>query len=237
MATPHVAGAVALLLSARPVLRGDVMRTRMILNDSASHLNSSLCSSSGTWPNNVFGYGRLDVKAAVDTLLVLSAVSRKTHGAAGAFDINLPLTGEPGVECRNSGGNHTLVFTFGNNIASGNAIVTSGTASIAGSPTFSGNTMTVNLTGVSDTQRITVTLQSVTDTLGQMLPDTALSMNVLVGDTNGNKTVNASDVAQTKGQVGTVVTSANFRQDISVDGAISASDIALVKSRIGNGVP
>ena len=31
---------------------------------------------------------------------LVSVVSRKTHGAAGNFDINLPLTGTPGVECR-----------------------------------------------------------------------------------------------------------------------------------------
>ena len=33
-----------------------------------------------------------------------SAVSRKTHGAT-PFDINLPPTGTPGVECRSGGGN------------------------------------------------------------------------------------------------------------------------------------
>ena len=34
-------------------------------------------------------------------LQLTSAVSRMTHGGAGDFDVNLPLTGEPGVECRN----------------------------------------------------------------------------------------------------------------------------------------
>ena len=54
-------------------------------------------------------------------LQLTTAVSRKTHGGAGTFDIPLPLSGEPGVECRSSGGNHTLVFTFSNNVVSGNA--------------------------------------------------------------------------------------------------------------------
>src|SRR4029077_19043972 len=71
-------------------------------------------------------------------LQVTSVVSRKTHGTAGVFDINLPLTGEPGVECRTSGGNHTIVVTFNSAMVSGNALLMSGTGSVVGSPVFSG---------------------------------------------------------------------------------------------------
>jgi subtilisin family serine protease len=236
MATPHVAGCVALLWSARPILRHDVARTETVLNNSAFHINSAACSSSGTYPNNTFGYGRIDVKAAVDTLLLTGAASRMTQGA-GTYDIALPLSGEAGVECRNGNGNYTMVFTFGNNVIAGNATVTSGTGSVSGSPAFSGNTMTVTLTGVTDMQKITVTLQGVTDTTAQVLADTPVSMNMLVADTNGNKSVNATDIAQTKGQVGTAVSSANFREDVNGDGSITSSDVALVKSRNGNNVP
>ena len=182
--------------------------------------------------NSVYG-----VTEVPDLLVITSAVSRKIHGAAGTFDVNLPLTGAPGVECRNSGGNHTLVFTFANDIASGNASVTSGTGSVAGSPTFATNTMTVNLTGVTDVQKITVTLSNVTDSFAQVLPNTAVSMNLLIGDTSGNKTVNASDVSQTKVQSGQAVTVTNFRTDVTSNGSINGSDVSLVKSRSGNGLP
>ena len=167
------------------------------------------------------------------------AVSRKTHGAAGTFDVELPFSGEPGVECRTggAGGNHTFVFTFNNNVVSGNATVTSGVGSVSGPPTFSGNTMTVNLTGVSDVQRITVTLSNVTDCFGSVLPATAVSANMLVGDTTGNKTVNASDVAQVKGQAGVPVSTGNFREDVTVNGSINASDVGLVKANVGHSVP
>ena len=239
MATPHTAGATALLLSARPILRDDVAMTRTVLSNSAFHINSAACSSSGTFPNNLFGYGRLNVKAAYDTLLLTGAVSRKTQGGAGTFDVPLPLSGNPGVECRNGGGNHTLVFTFDNNVVSGNASVTGGIGSVSGSPTFSANTMTVNLTGVADVQKITVKLQGVTDASAppQTLADTFVSVNMLIGDTNGNKTVNASDVAQSKGQIGVPVGASNFREDVNGDGTVSASDVAFVKSRIGSSVP
>jgi subtilisin family serine protease len=236
MATPHVAGGTALLLSARPILHHDVAMQRTVLNNSAFHLNSTLCSSSG-YPNNTFGYGRLDAQAAYQYLLLTGAVSRKTQGGAGTFDINLPLSGEPGVECRSSGGNYTQVFTFDNNVVSGSAAVTSGIGTVSGSPTFSGNTMTVNLTGVADVQTISVTLSGVTDEFSQVLPSTPVSMNVLIGDVNANKTVNASDVGLVKSQVGQAVTGSNFREDVTGDGSLNSTDVALTKSHVGDGLP
>ena len=236
MATPHVAGGTALLLSARPILHHDVAMQRTVLNNSAFHLNSTLCSSSG-YPNNTFGYGRLDVQAAYQYLLLTGAVSRKTQGGAGTFDINLPLSGEPGVECRSSAGNYTQVFTFDNNVVSGSAAVTSGIGTVSGSPTFSGNTMTVNLTGVADVQTISVTLTGVTDEFSQVLPSTPVSMNVLIGDVNANKTVNASDVGLVKSQVGQAVTGSNFREDVTGDGSLNSTDVALTKLHVGDGLP
>jgi len=236
MATPHVAGGTAVLLSARPILHHDVAMQRTVLNNSAFHLNSSLCGSSG-YPNNTFGYGRLDVLAAYQYLLLTGAVSRKTQGGAGTFDINLPLSGEPGVECRSGGGNYTEVFTFDNNVVSGSAAVTGGTGTVSGSPVFSGHTMTVNLIGVIDIQKITVTLTGVTDEFSQVLPSTPVSMNVLIGDVNGNKTVNASDVGLVKSQVGHGVTGSNFREDVNGDGSLTATDVALTKSHVGDGLP
>ncbi len=175
--------------------------------------------------------------AVPGTLQLTAAVSRKTHGGAGNFDIPLPLVGGVGVECRSTGGVYKLVFTFSNNMVSGNASVTTGTGSVAGSPIFANNTMTVNLTGVADVQRITVTLSNVTDTFAQALPDTAVSVNMLIGDTSGNKAVNASDVSQTKLQSGQAVTATNFREDVNVNGSINATDVSLVKLKSGTALP
>ena len=62
-------------------------------------------------------------------------------------------------------------------------------------------------------------------------------MNVLLGDTNGNKVVNATDVTQTKLQSGLPSSAANFRTDGNVSGTINSSDVTLVKSHSGAGVP
>jgi serine protease AprX len=67
MASPHVAGAVALLWSAFPSLRGNVDHTEFILEQTAKHLTTTQgCGgdTSSQVPNNVYGYGRIDVLAA-----------------------------------------------------------------------------------------------------------------------------------------------------------------------------
>jgi serine protease AprX len=68
MAGPHVAGAVALLWSAVPGLPNDIPTTEAYLNDNALPIASTLCSSSGV-PNNLYGWGRLNVYAAVQDAL------------------------------------------------------------------------------------------------------------------------------------------------------------------------
>ena len=174
--------------------------------------------------------------AAAPALQLTGAVSRKTHLGVGDFDVNLPLMGPPGVECRSGGAGHTLVFTFTNNITSGSASVTSGVGSVSGSPTFAANTMTVNLTGVVNAQTLTVKLSGVTDSFAQVLPDTSVSANFLLGDTTANNSVNSTDVGDVKAKVGIPVGASNFRADVNINGTINSSDVSQVKLNTGTGI-
>ena len=63
MATPHIAGAMALLWCARPDLRHNIAGSRTVLNEAAFFLAYKQCGTPGP-PNNVVGWGRVDVLAA-----------------------------------------------------------------------------------------------------------------------------------------------------------------------------
>ncbi len=55
---------------------------------------------------------------------------------------------------------------------------------------------------------------------GDTLPDTAVSMNVLLGDVDASKRVDNTDVNLVRDQLGNPVTASNFREDVNTDGSI-----------------
>lgn len=67
MATPHIAGAVALLWQAKPALIGNVDASELLLEKKAVHIKTlETCGGTqGKVPNNVFGYGVLNIYRAV----------------------------------------------------------------------------------------------------------------------------------------------------------------------------
>ena len=72
MAGPHVAGLVALMISANQALSGEVDKIQEIINYTAKHMTSTQTCNNvpGTAiPNNTFGYGIIDAEAAIDMVL------------------------------------------------------------------------------------------------------------------------------------------------------------------------
>jgi hypothetical protein len=172
-------------------------------------------------------------------IVPISAVSRKIHGSAGTFDVDLPLLGTPGIECRTGGttGNHTVVVTFDVPVTVSSVSVTPGAGGAGSASGFSVNNteVTVNLTGVSNAQTLKINLIGVTG--GSNSGNVSIPMGVLVGDTTASGAVNSSDIAQTQSQSGQVVTLSNFREDVTVNGEINSSDIAIVQAHSGTGLP
>ncbi|MDQ6655904.1 MAG: dockerin type I domain-containing protein, partial [Verrucomicrobiota bacterium] len=164
------------------------------------------------------------------------AVSRKTHGGAGSFDIFLPLTGTPAIECRSggAGGNHQIVVTFLNTVTFNSASVTAGSGSVV-SANANGALITLNLTGVANQQTTTVTLFGVND--GTNMGNVAIPLSVLVGDTNGDGIVNSGDALQTRNRSGQATDPTNFRSDVNLDGIVNSGDTTVVRSRSGTSLP
>ncbi|WP_089006489.1 S8 family serine peptidase [Micromonospora viridifaciens] len=141
MASPHVAGVVALLWSAAPSLERDIAATRAVLDGSAVDTADLTCGgTSGN--NNVWGQGKLDALAAVTqaprpakgqltgtvlaagtntpvagaTITIAGSVNRtRTTGPDGRYAITLPV------------GSYTVTASaFGYESASGPATVVEG---------------------------------------------------------------------------------------------------------------
>ena len=163
---------------------------------------------------------------------MLSAASRLTHGSAGTFAINMPLTGTSGVEDRNAHGSFLAVFTFDAAVTSGNAAIVGGTAT-AGTPTFSGKKMRVPLTGVADVQIVTIRISNVNGGGGT----TNVAFGFLKADVNANRTVGRPDLTQINADMGQIVNSSNFRDDINLSGRVDFPDKNAVNANMGHHIP
>lgn len=94
MASPHTAGAVALLWSAHPELIGNVDATEQILIKSAVPVQASTCGATGeaTVPNYVYGFGRLNVLAAVEMANAPATLAVRLMSESGAEQPATDLT-------------------------------------------------------------------------------------------------------------------------------------------------
>jgi hypothetical protein len=207
----------------------------------ANTLNAVTCASaSQCWAVGFYVGGTYQALTEfIAPVQLVNVVSRKVHGGAGTFDID--LTNGNGIECRSGGanGDYTLVFTFANPLTSvDGASVTTGTGSISTSGIGPNpNQYTVNLTGVSNAQYLGVTLSSVTDSLGNFSSAIAGSMGVLVGDVNSSRRVDAADVSLVRQQTLQPVTSSNFREDVNASGRIDAADVSVVRQQTLTSLP
>jgi hypothetical protein len=163
---------------------------------------------------------------------LVSAASRLTHGSAGTFDVAMPLTGTSGVEDR-SASTYNAVFNFNAAVTSGEVLVVGGTATV-GTISFSGNTMTAQLTGVTVAEVVTLRVQNIN---GDGLQHGDIPFGFLTGDANANRRVDKPDQTQVQGQLNQTVTSANFRDDLNVDGRIRNNDVQIVRANKNHSIP
>jgi PQQ-like domain len=168
--------------------------------------------------------------------VVTGVVSRKTHGAAGVFDLPLSLVAtDPTTEPR-FGPTQTMVFQFDKPVVSGTATVSEGTA-VVGTTTFAGSEMTVNLTGVNNVQYVTVTISSVVAADGGPGGIGTGRIGYLAGDVNQNRVVTLADLGLVNAQLAQTVKAANFLMDVNASGTLSLTDLGLTNTKLTNALP
>jgi Galactose oxidase, central domain/Dockerin type I domain len=185
-------------------------------------------------PRRALASAELYTPEEAGNLSLVSAASRKTHGKAGPFDIDLPLTGTPGVECRVGNGGpflQTIVFTFSEPVTSISGATTT-TCGTVNSTTINGSTVTVELGHVTcDGSDITVTVPGVTGASGSV--DASATMTLRTDDVNADGVVNKTDLQEIRMNVGRgLVNEDSFRNDITVDGKVNHGDTTLEKSKL-----
>ncbi|HEX8679573.1 MAG TPA: dockerin type I domain-containing protein, partial [Chthoniobacterales bacterium] len=174
---------------------------------------------------------------------LLNAFSRKTHGSdRGNFDLRLTPGAQGGavvVEPRRGGitsGDHTVVMTFPAAVTFTGASIT-GTGTVAGTVPAANSAPTteviINLTNVANQQQITVNLNGVTS--GGALSTISVPMRILIGDSNGDGTVNSGDSQRTRSRSGELVNNDNFYDDPNLDGTVNSGDAQIVRRQSGTG--
>ena len=176
------------------------------------------------------------VAPAANELALQSAASIK-----GDFAIDLPLTGSPGIEDRSGGrqGNYTISFAF-NHSLTGVAGATTSCGAIASSAIDGSDPTrwTVNVRAADcNAQEVTITLTGISDDQSNTLPSASVTVGLLLGDVDADRTVTKTDFDLTKADNGQSADETNFREDVRVNGVIDRNDAKLVKQQAGRSLP
>ncbi|NLX22948.1 MAG: hypothetical protein GXY55_14945 [Phycisphaerae bacterium] len=173
---------------------------------------------------------------------VVGAVSRRTHGSSGSYDVDV-RTGTGGhpdaIESR-AGSSVRLVVTFDQPIQGvggldpTDVIVTSG--SVAG-VAIQGNELTIDVVGVVSGDMFAVAFAGIESTYvaNQTVLDT-LCFSVLQGDVNGDGMVNIFDLVHVRNTLNQPVATGNFRADVNADGSVNIFDLVAVRNRLNSSV-
>ena len=167
---------------------------------------------------------------------VTRVMSRKTHDAAGVFDLPLSLIStDPTTEPR-LGPAQTMVFQFDKPVVGGMAAVTEG-ISVVDTVTFTGNEMTVNLTGVSNQQYVTVAISNVVAADGGTGGSGTARIGYLAGDVSQNRVVTLADVGLVNAELAQPVTVSNYLKDINASGSLTVADKAIANANLTTALP
>jgi len=174
--------------------------------------------------------------------VMVSAVSRATHGAGGpspsTWDINLVLAppAAASVEPRENQPSKVIV-TFSEPVNPGLVTLTNATLAgvVPGSP--GANDVTINMTGAITDSCVKIVMTGVTDMAGNALAgDNDIHIRCHWGDADLNTFVNVNDMNAIRANISPPpLTAANFQYDVDINGFINVNDMNTARMYIPNG--
>lgn len=197
--------------------------------------------AAGSLRGNRADIGALEESTAGSSYNISSAVSRRTHGGAGDFDVDLidPIGSYPvPVECR-QGGPTKIIVTFDGNISGSGGLDVSDVLvmdsvkgqTVPSSVSINGAVLTINLSGVADKSHVTVTFPGILDALEDPISDhNVVAFDCRVGDVDGDGDVDIFDMVAVRNELDEDVDSENYRCDINADGSIDLFDQVLARN-------
>jgi hypothetical protein len=175
-------------------------------------------------------------------LVLMSVKAMRTHGTA---EIGVPFFPDTpdtnAVECR-SGPVTKVVATFDQTIycAGGSCDPTDVTFTKLNDPNSSvtgvsanGSDLTITISN-QDTypDRLTLAFPGIWDSFQRTKVSDIACLRVITGDVDSSGTTTQLDLVRVRGKMGLPVADTNFRNDVTVDGAIDGADLTAVRDRL-----
>lgn len=167
---------------------------------------------------------------------IVTAVSRKTHGGAGVYDV--VVSGASAVEGR-SGGVTELIVVFDGPIEGVDGLDASDVSLLEGAITeiniVNDSELHMSLSGVSSGLVVSVSFPGIGDLAGQAVED-ILCFRVLTGDVTGDGQVNVLDMVQVRNELNQEPNDSTFVLDVTADGVINVLDLVAVRNNLNQSV-
>lgn len=172
---------------------------------------------------------------------LLQAFSRRTHGAAGPFEVDLvhPLSGQTRPVEPRQGGPTQIVVTFSRPVFAvgdldlSDVVLTasSGSGGVVTNLSASDNHLIVDLGGATDGTAVRMAFPGIQDSTGNVVENT-LCFNVLAGDADGNSAVNIFDLVVIRNALNGPVNAECYRRDVTADGAVNIFDLVMTRNNL-----